>query len=57
MVSARQTGQASPAHPLIRPLTPRRAGGRWASRPASAGRTAPAKHDRSQLANHKGECS
>jgi len=52
VVSTRQTGNPSPAHPLI----PRRAGGRRASRPAIAGRAAPAKDDRSQLAHYKGGC-
>jgi hypothetical protein len=52
VVSTRQTGNPSPVHPLIRPLIPRRAGGRRASRPAIAGRAAPAKDDRSQLAHY-----
>jgi hypothetical protein len=57
MLSARQTGKASPAHPLIRSLIPRRAGGRWTSRPAIARRPRPLPTTGHNSQNYKGGCS
>jgi len=51
MVSARQTGEASPAHPLIRSLIPPLDRARH-----GPDRAPPAKDERSQLANYKGGC-